>query len=107
MKESGPEEKDIKKEAAEKLEKIGKEIRAEAMRTRGDKGDEEDGKATLSKRKRSLAESLDSYLSMKNESENKRLALEEKVKMKELELAEREQKLKYFQMTGKWPDENW
>jgi hypothetical protein len=113
LKDAGSEEKDLKKEAAEALEEMGKQVRIEALQTRGNSDNEQENQKPIRNR-RTLAESLDLYFAGKQDLELKKLAFDQETrqqeillrkqetehKEKELEIKKRAQALEYMQITG-------
>jgi hypothetical protein len=109
LKETGSDEKDLKKEASEKLDALGRQMRQDALVNLSETSSSEEMR-NARKRKRSIGEALEEYLVGKNENEKKKLELENSIKKeemelkrKELDIKEREQRLRYLELTGEWP----
>jgi hypothetical protein len=105
LKEAGSAEKDLKKEALEKLEQAGNDIRKKAMQNRRSsaKEEEKDGEKEkpqqpLQKRRKNISDVMGEWLSGKLEIEKARLEDEAKFKMAELELKRKELELQEMKL---------
>jgi hypothetical protein len=94
LKEAGSGEKDLQKEAKEKLDQLGKDKREQAMENRrkknsasGNEGEEEEPKKI---KRKHMPDVMDSYFKSKVENEKWKMEEDSKFKMLELQLKERE-----------------